>query len=151
MAISHVALKCFDVTAFLNRLSRVKRVPTDPILTNDAVHIMIKVLFKCIPMRGYDPNNLDLRYAHLMSVVLLTRMQQLSPRVHDAFTPDKNLLVRLQLARLLKSQDDELYEAAINMARYIMRYSENIIPESLFEANEQDAYEVIKRQNELDQ
>ena len=72
LAISHVALKCFDITSFVNRLSRVKRIPKD--LSDDAIHIMIKVLFKCIPMRGYDPNDLELRYNHLMSITLLTRL-----------------------------------------------------------------------------
>ena len=71
LAISHVALKCFDITSFVNRLSRVKRIPKD--LSDDAIQIMIKVLFKCIPMRGYDPNDLELRYNHLMAITLLTR------------------------------------------------------------------------------
>ena len=35
MSISHVALKCFDITAFLSRLNRVKRIPKD--LSHDAV------------------------------------------------------------------------------------------------------------------
>ena len=73
LAISHVALKCFDVTSFVNRLSRVKRIPKD--LSDDAIHIMIKVLFKCIPMRGYDPNDLELRYQHLMAITMLTNLQ----------------------------------------------------------------------------
>lgn len=80
-----MALKCFDVTAFLHRLTRVKRIPQD--LSNDAVHIMIKVLFKCIPMRGYDPRDLELRYQHLTSIQLLCKLQQMSGRVQDAFQP----------------------------------------------------------------
>ena len=73
LAISHVALKCFDITSFVNRLGRVRHIPKD--LSDDAIEIMLKVLFKCIPMRGYDPNDLELRYNHLMAIKLLTRMQ----------------------------------------------------------------------------
>ena len=36
------------------------------------------------------------------------------------------------------------------MARYIMRFGTNVIPEMLFDANEQDAYEIIRRQNDID-
>ena len=101
LAISQVALKCFDIPAFLNRLNRVKYIPKE--MSDEAIHIMMQVLFKCVPMKGYDINDLELRHNHLMSITLLTRLQQVSQRVRDAFQPGRDQLIRLQLARMLKS------------------------------------------------
>ena len=103
LGISHVALNCFNKTPFVHRLSKVKKIPED--LTDDAIQIMINVLFKCIPKKGYDADDMELRYQHLMAIRLLTNIQNLSQRVHNTFQPSRDQLLRLQLARMIKSQD----------------------------------------------
>ena len=51
---------------------------------------------------------------------------------------------------MLKSQDDELFEAGINLGRFVLRFSRSVIPEQLFDPKEMDAYEIIRRQGDLD-
>ena len=73
-------------------------------------------------------------------------------RFADAFRPHENQVRRLNLAMMLRSTDSELYEAGIDLLRYTTRNATTVLPESLFvDPDERDAYDIFRRQNELDQ
>ena len=41
-------------------MTKVTSIPED--LSEDAIDIMINILYKCIPKKGYDPDDMELRY-----------------------------------------------------------------------------------------
>ena len=101
-------------------------------VTELTLQALIKVLIKSLPANNYDPENMELRSNHILGVKILTMFAQMDKRFACVLQPLKNQIQRLNLARMLRSQDSEVYETAINMMRFITREGESFFPENLF-------------------
>lgn len=131
-----------DSVTVLSQLAEYQKVPDEA--SDELLVKLIKVLMKFVPANVKDEKSKKRHYAAVSTFFKFVKHRKMLDRLRS----NRKELGRLQLKKLVLSEDEAAKTLGVDLALFLMRNLESVVPRALVD-NDESAFAVVQRQSEL--